>query len=131
MAAGRAINYREGLGERRVAPLPEAVSCLAELAGLLPDEPADSAAMLALLDEIRSPATMASAGGRYFGFVNGISFPMTLAANWLAGAWDQNATFLASSPVGAALEEIALCWLLDVLALPPEIQPSSLRAKST
>ena len=46
---------------------------------------------LALLDEIASPATVATSGGRYFGFVIGSSLPATLAANWLAGAWDQNA----------------------------------------
>ncbi len=41
-----------------------------------------------------------------------------MAANWLAGAWDQNAGLYASSPVAARVEEIASEWLLDVLALP-------------
>ena len=48
----------------------------------------------------------------------GGSLPAALAANWLAGAWDQNACLVASSPVAAAVEEIALGWLVDALALP-------------
>jgi glutamate/tyrosine decarboxylase-like PLP-dependent enzyme len=90
------------------------------LNGPLPEEPTDPEAVLAQLDEIGSPATVASAGGRYFGFVIGGSLPAALAANWLAGAWDQNAGLVAASPVGAVLEEIALRWLLEVLSLPPE-----------
>ncbi|SRR5579883_492375 len=118
LAAERAIRYREGLDERRVAPSPEEIERLAALAGPLPDGPADPAAVLTLLDEMGSPATVATAGGRYFGFVNGSSLPVTLAANWLAGAWDQNAAFVVMSPLAAALEEISLRWLLELLGLP-------------
>src|SRR6185436_11169610 len=64
------------------------------------------------------PATIVNAGGRYFGFVNGGSLPAALAANWLAAAWDQNAGLSVSSPTAAALEEISIQWILDVLALP-------------
>ncbi len=118
LAAERAIRYREGVGERRVAPLPEDVRRLAELGGPLPDGPTDDEKVLRLLDEIGSPATVAMAGGRYFGFVNGSSLPATLAANWLAGAWDQNSAFVVMSPVAAALEEISLGWLRELLGLP-------------
>ena len=45
-----------------------------------------------------SAATVASAGGRYFGFVIGGSLPVTLAANWLAGAWDQDAGLGVAAP---------------------------------
>lgn len=120
LAAERAIRYREGLGEQRVAPTPETVARLAELGGPLPDAPADAAGVLKLLDEIGSPATVTMAGGRYFGFVNGSSLPVTLAANWLAGAWDQNVALVVMSPTAAALEEIALRWLIELLGLPPE-----------
>jgi glutamate/tyrosine decarboxylase-like PLP-dependent enzyme len=74
--------------------------------------------VLALLDDFGSPATVATAGPRYFGFVIGGSLPVTVAANWLAGAWDQSAFAYATSPAAATLEEIALRWLLDLFGLP-------------
>jgi glutamate/tyrosine decarboxylase-like PLP-dependent enzyme len=117
-AAERSLRYLEEIGERRVAPLPAQLDQLRRLGGPLPEGPADPAEVLALLDDAGSPATVASAGARYFGFVIGGSLPVTLAANWLAGAWDQNAGLVAASPVGAALEEIAAGWLVDVLGLP-------------
>ncbi len=120
LAAERAIRYRESLGERRVAPTPETLARLSELGGPLPEQPTDPAAIFALLDEIGSPATVATAGGRYFGFVTGSSLPATLAANWLAGAWDQNVALAVMSPVSAALEEMALGWLREVLRLPAQ-----------
>ncbi|HYL95994.1 MAG TPA: aminotransferase class V-fold PLP-dependent enzyme, partial [Terriglobales bacterium] len=67
-----------------------------------------------------SPATVASTGGRYFGFVNGGALPAAMAANWLAGAWDQNAGLSVMSPVGAKLEEIAAQWLLEIFGLPAD-----------
>lgn len=119
-AAERAGRYLEELDQRTVAPSPEALSRLTRLDEPLPEGPAASEAVLALLDDLGSPATVASAGGRYFGFVTGGVLPATLAANWLAGAWDQNAGLTVMSPVAATLEKVALRWLLDVLCLPGE-----------
>ena len=115
----RAAGYLLGVGERSVWPSAEALGRLGELGGRMPDGPTSDAYVIALLDEIGSPATVASAGGRYFGFVIGGSLPATLAANWLAGAWDQDAGLVALSPAAAAIEETALRWLVDVLGLPP------------
>jgi glutamate/tyrosine decarboxylase-like PLP-dependent enzyme len=117
--AARAAHFLDGLKRRPVAPTPGAWQGLARLEAALPDAPTDPEAVIALLDEVGSPATMASAGGRFFGFVVGGSLPAALAANWLAGAWDQNAGIVVLSPIAARLEEVALGWMLDVLGLPP------------
>jgi glutamate/tyrosine decarboxylase-like PLP-dependent enzyme len=118
--ARRAARYRRDLEHRRVSPGPDAIANLRRLDEPLPDRPTDPAQVVALLDEVGSPATMASAGGRFFGFVVGSSLPATVAANWLAGAWDQNAGIVVLSPIAAKLEEVAMRWMLDLLGLPPE-----------
>lgn len=116
--AERAVHYLESLETRGVAPTPEALQGLKRLEEALPEHSTDAETVVALLDEIGSPATSASAGGRYFGFVIGGSLPAALAANWLAGTWDQNAALVAISPISAKLEQVAMGWLLDVLGLP-------------
>ena len=113
-----ASEYLEQITDRNVAPTAEAVRRLEELDIPLPEQPTDPLDVLKNLNEICSPATVASTGGRYFGFVTGGALPASLAANWLAGAWDQNAFSFVSSPVAVALESIALQWLQDVLGLP-------------
>jgi glutamate/tyrosine decarboxylase-like PLP-dependent enzyme len=119
-AADRSARYLEGLPDRRVAPLPDAVARLHALGGKFPQAPCDPREVIALLDQIGSPATVATSGGRYFGFVIGGSLPAALAANWLAAVWDQNAGLSVTSPVAAKLEEVVLAWILDVLGLPAE-----------
>ena len=118
--AQRAIRYLEGLGERGVAPTPEAVSKLAVLDVPLPEESDQPDAVLKLLDDICSPATMAMAGPRFFGFVIGGSLPVTVAANWMAGAWDQNSALYNVTPGTAVVELVALRWLLKLFQLPAE-----------
>jgi glutamate/tyrosine decarboxylase-like PLP-dependent enzyme len=118
LAAERASRYLENLNSRSVFPSDAAVKQLAELGGPPPANGIEPAEVLRLLDEFGSPATVATAGPRYFGFVIGGASPATLAANWLAGAWDQNAGLNVLSPVSAELEEISSRWLLDILGLP-------------
>jgi glutamate/tyrosine decarboxylase-like PLP-dependent enzyme len=118
-AAQRAISYLEGLSSRGVAPPTEAVVRLALLNKPLPEQTLQPEAVLELLDEICSPATTAEAGPRFFGFVHGGVYPVTLAANWLAGAWDQNTVYYSVTPATALLEQIALGWLVDLFKLPP------------
>jgi len=118
-AARRAKAYLASLPERRVGPTPEAIAGLSVWDEPLPDHPTDPAEALRLLDEVGSPATMAMAGPRFFGFVIGGALPATVAANWLATAWDQNTGLDEATPATSRLERIALRWLLDVLELPP------------
>lgn len=118
-AARRAVRYLEEIPNRRVYPSEDDLSRLAELGGMLPEEPQSPAKILAELDDVGSRATVASAGGRYFGFVTGGALPATVAANWIAAAWDQNACLRVASPIAAHLEDVALGWLLDLFRLPP------------
>lgn len=117
-AAERAIHYLEGLDSRSVAPTPEAVDKLARLNESLAESGVPDETILQVLDELGSPASMAMAGPRFFGFVIGGSQPVTLAANWLAGAWDQNAAFYNVTPAVAQIEQITLRWLIDLFQLP-------------
>src|SRR5260221_12933555 len=116
--ADRAASYLETLDSRSVAVQDQAMQRLAKLDEPLPEAATAPEAVLALLDEIGSPATVGTAGPRFFGFVIGGSLPAALAANWLAGAWDQNAGLWAASPIGAKTEEVALRWLVELLGLP-------------
>jgi glutamate/tyrosine decarboxylase-like PLP-dependent enzyme len=118
-AAERAAHYLNTLKHRAVGPTSEARVRLAQFEEPLPEKGAQPEDVIALLDEIGSPATMASAGPRFFGFVVGGSLPAALAANWMAGAWDQNADLTVLSPTAAKLEEVSMRWALDVLGLPP------------
>jgi len=117
-AAERAIRYPADPDGRPVFPSAEARARLAELSDDLPAGPSPDADVLALLDDVASPATVASAGRRYFGFVTGGALPATVAASWLATAWDQNGFSATMSPAVAAIEEVTLGWLVDLLGLP-------------
>ena len=117
-AARRAAAYLDHARRRRVAPTGDAVAALDELAVPLPDASTDPRLVLDLLDRVGSPATVAMNAGRYFGFVNGAALPASMAATYLAAAWDQNASLRVMSPAAAAFEDVALAWARDILGLP-------------
>ena len=116
----RANLYLKKLPARRVSPAPDAVAGLKRLDVPLQDHPIKPEAVLAELDDIGSGATVASAGNRYFGFVTGGALPAAMAANLLAGVWDQNAVLESASPVASFIEEVCRKWLVSVLGLPPQ-----------
>jgi glutamate/tyrosine decarboxylase-like PLP-dependent enzyme len=102
-----------------VAPAEAAVAALQKFHEPFPESGCDPEKVLIMLHDIGSPATVMTTGKRYFGFVNGGTLPASLAANWLAGAWDQNAALRVMSPVAAELEEIVIRWVCEALCLPP------------
>jgi glutamate/tyrosine decarboxylase-like PLP-dependent enzyme len=117
-AAERAGRYLQGLADRPVAPPAEAVLALDELDFPMPEAGLDPSRVLAALDEVGSPATMASAGPRYFGFVTGGALPVAVAASWLLAAWDQNAALSVMSPAATRLDAVAIEWVCQLLGLP-------------
>jgi aromatic-L-amino-acid decarboxylase len=117
-AATRAYNYLRTIRERNVGVPQEAIEKLPSLGGPMPAYGEDPRAVIQLLDEVDSPATMASMGPRMFGGVIGGAFPAAVAAHWLADAWDQNACPFDFAPIAAYLEDVVLDWLLDLFGLP-------------
>jgi glutamate/tyrosine decarboxylase-like PLP-dependent enzyme len=118
LAAERARRYVEQVGERRVAPAEKDVAALAKFHEPFPAGPSDPREVVQLLDDLGSCATVGSTGGRYFGFVIGGVLPAVIGANWLAGAWDQNAALRVMSPIAAELEDVVLGWICEALGLP-------------
>jgi len=119
-ACARATRYVQDIQTRRVFPCEKDIAALARLQGPMPMHPEDPRGILALLDEVGSPATVATNGRRYFGFVNGAALPVCIAAQSLAAAWDQNAALRIMSPAAAALEDVALSWLIELFGMPPD-----------
>jgi len=117
-ALRHAKNHLDGIPSRRVFPTASSLRQLEKLSFPLPGSPADPEEVIDLLHTIGSPNTVASNGGRYFGFIFGGALPVSLAANWMASAWDQNGVFNVSSPVAAHIEKVTGKWLLDLLRLP-------------
>jgi glutamate/tyrosine decarboxylase-like PLP-dependent enzyme len=118
-ACARAQRYLASISNRHVAVSHRAIELLPNLGGPLPDLGEEPKRILELLDEVGSPATAASMGRRFFGGVIGGALPVSVAAHWLADAWDQNACLFEFSPVGCYLEDVVLGWLIELFNLPP------------
>lgn len=120
LAHARAAEFLRGIPDRHVGARANRDELRATLAVPLPKSGEDPAAVLESLAALGDRGITGSAGPRYFGFVIGGSLPVTVAAEWLTIAWDQNAGIFATSPAAAVVEEVAREWLLEALDLPRE-----------
>ena len=116
----RAQAYVAGTDGRRVFPGKAEQAALSGFNEGLPDAGHPASETISMMDTLGSPATVASNGPNYFGFVIGASLPAASAAERLALAWDQCASTSDGSPVADVLEKQAGRWLLDILDLPRE-----------
>jgi glutamate/tyrosine decarboxylase-like PLP-dependent enzyme len=115
-----ATDFLDRLPNRPVGRPTDLEKLRAALGGPLPDGPQDPMAVIEGLARGAEAGLIGSAGPRYFGFVVGGGVPAALAADWLTGAWDQNAGLYALSPAAAVAEEVAAQWLLDLFGLPAD-----------
>ena len=122
VAEERARAYLRELANRSVYPSDAAVAALAQFREPLPERSCHPADVVRILDESGSPATVATAGRRYFGFVIGGTLPAALGASWLASTWDQNSAFRVMSPVVAEIEEVVLRWVCEILGVPDDCE---------
>jgi glutamate/tyrosine decarboxylase-like PLP-dependent enzyme len=121
-AEERSRNYLRGVGKQRVYPGEAELAALARFREPFPELPCEATGIIRLLDEIGSPATVATTGGRYFGFVIGGTLPAALAASRLVNTWDQNPALRVMSPVVAEIEEIVLSWVRSILGSPDDCE---------
>ncbi|MCK7611162.1 pyridoxal phosphate-dependent decarboxylase family protein [Roseibium sediminicola] len=112
--AERGARYLKGLPERRVNA---ETGGLDALASGLPQDGMDVASILDLMETVGGEGTVASAAGRYFGYVIGGALPAASAARALLSAWDQTADVL-TGPSVIRMEETAIGWVKELLALP-------------
>jgi glutamate/tyrosine decarboxylase-like PLP-dependent enzyme len=118
-AAYRMANdYLDVIAARHVGGTATRAQLFDALGGALPSAGSDPVAVLEQLATQADPGVVASAGPRYFGFVTGGAVPVSVAADWLATAWDQNAAFFVMSPAVSVIEDVVSGWLLDMLDLP-------------
>ena len=84
-AAEMAVSYAGSVDDRPTTPSPEALAALAAFDEPLSDGGRDPAETLQLLADVGGPATVASTGGRYFGFVTGATYPVALGSALAGG----------------------------------------------
>ena len=114
-----ACEYNRGVRSHRVNATASAEDLRASLGGPLPEDGLEPEEVITALARHAEPGLVATSGPRFFGFVIGGSVPAALAADWLATAWDQNASLHVVSPAAAIIEEVIALWILDLLGLPP------------
>jgi glutamate/tyrosine decarboxylase-like PLP-dependent enzyme len=117
-AAQLAAEYIESLDHQKVSDEPDPQALRDKLSKELT---ADGLPPLQVINELSEDARdglLHSAGGRFFGWVIGGGIPVSIAADWLTSAWDQNAASYACSPSAAIIEDVVAGWLKDILGLP-------------
>jgi len=115
-----AADFLESLDERRVFPHDSTEDVAEALGGPLPDGPSDPLEVLELMAREIDRGVVATAGGRYFGYVTGSALPATIAADWLTTIWDQCAGLGVLGPSASVVEEIAGDWLKEIFGLPAD-----------
>lgn len=117
-ASDHAAAFLRTIGERPVGATARREDLLRILRVPLSDGGDDAPAVLDALASAADSGAIRSAGPRYFGFVIGGSLPVTVGADWLTTAWDQNTGLYATSPVMSVIEDVAREWVLEILDLP-------------
>jgi glutamate/tyrosine decarboxylase-like PLP-dependent enzyme len=118
LTADYATQFHATLDDRPVGARASFEELCAAFGGPLPAVGTGDEQVVAELVARGEPGVIGSQTGRYFGFVFGSALPASVAADWLATAWDQNAFSVVTSPLAAALEQVASEWLVDLLGLP-------------
>ncbi len=119
-ALEHALAYLRTLPERTTGARATLGELRAAIKRPLADAPVDAVTVLDDLVTATAPGIMSTSGPRFFGFVTGGSYPVSVAADWLTSVWDQPQALYVLSPALSVVEETAAAWLLELLRLPPQ-----------
>ena len=112
------LDYFKGVEGRRVYG-PVSPMGLDDL--FAEDLPEDGTSYPELVQEVRSrvfPNTMAIGSRRYFGMMNPAPLPVSILADTLASAMNQNVASWRHAPAGTAIEKRVIRWLCDLFGMP-------------
>jgi glutamate/tyrosine decarboxylase-like PLP-dependent enzyme len=118
LAASEARRWLAGYDTRAVGATVDADTLRARMTAPLPRGGIPALRVIEELVAMTEGGLNGSASGRFFAWVIGGVLPSALAADWLTGAWDQNAAIHATAPAAAMIEEMVGAWLLELLDLP-------------
>ena len=117
--ADLAADHLERQAERPIRPDARAEELLRAFDAPLPEGPSDPRAVVEELARGAQPGLTGFGSPRFFGWVIGGALPASLAAEWMVGAWDQNAGGATIAPAVTAMEQVAGRWCVELLGLPP------------
>ena len=117
-ARDHATAFLASLPDRPIAATAPLAELRSRLGAALPEHPSDPASVIDALAAGVEGGLLGSSAGRFFGWVIGGALPVAIAADWMAAAWDQNATSHALSPAAAVVEEVCGDWLKQLLGIP-------------
>lgn len=110
--------YLGHIFDRNVYPSDEALKNLSIFDEKLPVKSTSAKNVIEQLNAYGNPATTATLGGRFFGFVTGSVVPVGMAAKNLGTYWDQAPAMHVISPIASKLETVVENWLIDLFNLP-------------
>ncbi|MFC7617845.1 hypothetical protein ACFQV2_34995 [Actinokineospora soli] len=128
--AAHAADFLAGLDARPVAPTAGVAELRKALGHPLTDGGVDAGQVVDDLVRDTADGLLATAGGRFYGWVIGGSVPAALAADWLVSAWDQNAAMHACGPRWPSSRRWRARGSRTCSACPPTRRSGSPRARS-
>jgi len=117
-AVTHAKSYLQSLDTAPVSATASLAELRARFARPLTDDGIDAARVIDELASDVEGGLIGNGSGRFFAWVIGGSVPVSLAADWLTSAWDQNAAIYACSPAAGVVEEVCGVYLKELLGLP-------------
>lgn len=119
-AAQLAAEYIDSFEQQKVSEELDPQALRAKLCKELTSAGLPPVQVINELNEDAKGGLLNTANGRFFGWVIGGGIPVSVAADWLTSAWNQNAAAYACSPAAAIIEEVVAGWLKDILGLPSQ-----------